>query len=77
MNAFNVLGVLVSFIGFSVAAWSLARLSAKRRAERRDSFTELLDQAEAERIRLQVEADAEADEARLEAQTKGEQIPWR
>jgi hypothetical protein len=48
---------------------------ASRAAVRRDSFTELLTQAEAERIRLQVDAEVAAERAQLEAER--DQIPWR
>lgn len=73
MNAVQVIAAIVSLVGLFVAARSLVRLAAvlrtehrQHREERRDSFTELLDQAEAERIRRQVDAEAERD-----------QIPWR
>jgi len=70
-----VLVALAGLYAFTRSVLGLLALHREAMGERRDSFTELLDQAEAERIRLRVEAEVEAERAQLEAQR--DQIPWR
>lgn len=63
MILLSALGALVSLAGLAMAVRSLILVRAAERAIRRGSFAELLDQAEAERIKRQVEAE-------------GDQLPW-